>query len=131
MSKRECKAWTRNHPFQLIIKGGVMSLPRVRFTIRQIMVAVSAVALIMAIRIETERMSWRSLDYQLRSFDHSISAAEYDGRRVGPCRGLFELPSTVRNPSKAAYHTAMARKWAEAAKHAWFPVAPDPPEPPE
>jgi hypothetical protein len=106
-----------------------MSLPCVRFTIRQIMVAVLAVALLMAVRIETERMSWQSLDYQLRSFDHRISAADCDGRRVGPCLSLFGVPSTVHNPRKVAYHTAMALKWTEAAKYPWLPVAPDPPEP--
>jgi hypothetical protein len=100
-----------------------------RFTIRRIMVGVAAVALIMAIRVETERMRCWSLDCQLRSLDHSLSAVRFDGTGLPACRGPFQLPSTVRNPGKAAYHAAMGRKWAEAAKHAWLPVAPDPPEP--
>jgi hypothetical protein len=106
-----------------------MGPPRVRFTIRQTMVGVAAVALILAIRIETERMRWRSLDYELRALAHNLSAMRFDGRGLPSCHGPYEDPSSVYNPGKAAYHTAMARKWAEAAKHAWLPVAPDPPEP--
>jgi hypothetical protein len=106
-----------------------MRVPRVRFSIWQIMVAVAAVALAMAIRIETARIRLRSVDYQLRSLDHGLAAMRYDGRPAFSCRGPVELPSSVRDPRKAAYHAAMSDKWAEAAEHAWLPVAPDPPEP--
>jgi hypothetical protein len=104
-------------------------MPRVRFSIWQIMVAVAAVAFAMAIKIETTRIRLRSVDYQLRSLDHGLAAMRYDGRPAFPCRGPVERPSAVRDPTKAAYHAAMSRKWAEAAERAWLPVAPDPPEP--
>jgi hypothetical protein len=106
-----------------------MRLLRVRFSIRQIMVVVAAVAVIVAVRIETARMRLRRLDCQLRSLDHSIGAARYDGRGVVSCRGPIELPSSVDNPRRAAHHAAMSRKWADAAEHPWLPVEPDPPEP--
>ena len=100
-----------------------------RFTIRQVMVVVVVVALILAISIETAGMRQRSLDYQLRSLDHGLSAMRYDGRGLPSCWGPFELPSLVRNPRRSAYHTAMSRKWANAAEHPWFSLEPDPPEP--
>jgi hypothetical protein len=89
------------------------------------------VALIMAIRVQIERMRWRRLDFELRALGHNLSAMKFDGRGAMSCRGpeFPDFPCTVRDPSKAAYHTAMARKWAEAAKHPWFPIAPDLPEP--
>jgi hypothetical protein len=108
-----------------------MRLPRVRFSIRQFMVAVATVALAMAIRIECARIRLWSLDYQLRSLNHGLAAMSDDGRPAFSCRGPFEFPSLVRNrnPRKAVYHAAMSRKWAEAAERAWLPVTPDPPEP--
>ena len=108
-----------------------MRLPRVRFSVRQIMVAVAAVALIMAIRIETDRMRLRSLDYELQSLVHSLAAMRFDGRgpQLHSCRGPYEPPPSVRNPRKVAYHAAMSRKWAGAAEQPWLPVAPDPPMP--
>jgi hypothetical protein len=106
-----------------------MALPRVRFTIRQLMIAVAGVALILAIiRIETARSQWY-LDCTLRSLDHRLAAMSYSGSRGWSCWAPLVPPPTVRNPTRAAYHAAMARKWAVAAEHPWFPVAPDPPEP--
>jgi hypothetical protein len=102
---------------------------RVRFSIRQIMVVVAAVAVIVAVRIEIARMRLRRLDYQLRAINHTIGAARYDGTGVVSCRGPYEHPSSDYNPRKAAYHAAMARKWAAAAEHPWLPVAPNPAEP--
>jgi hypothetical protein len=64
-----------------------MRLPRVRFSIRRMMVAVAAVAVIVALRIEIARMSLWSLDYQLRSIDHGLAAKRYDGRGLPSCRG--------------------------------------------
>ena len=100
-----------------------------RFSIRQIMVAVAAVALTLAIRIEIDRIRVRSMDYQLRSLDHSLAAMRYEGRNLASCRGRPEPRRSFRNPSKAAYHAAMSRKWSEAAEHASLPVGPDPPAP--
>ena len=106
-----------------------MRLPRVRFTIWQIMVVVAVVAVIVAVRIETARIKLWRLDCQLRAIDHTIGAARYDGTGVVSCIGPYEDPSSVYNPRKAAYHAAMSQKWADAAEHPWLPVKPDPPKP--
>ncbi len=92
------------------------------------MVAVAGVALTLAIiRIETARARRWNLDCTLRSLDHGLAAMSYSGQRgFSRCAPLVP-PSTDRNLRKAAYHTAMARKWAVAAEYPWFPVAPDPP----
>ena len=104
-----------------------MRLPRM--TTRRWMVAMAIVAVIVVVRIKIARMKLRRLDCQLRSIAHTIGAARYDGTGVVSCRGPYELPSSVYNPRRAAYHAAMSRKWADAAEHPWLPVEPDPPEP--
>jgi hypothetical protein len=101
----------------------------VRFRIWQIMAVVAVVAVVVSVRIETARFRLRRLDYQLRSINHTIGAARYDGTRVVSCRGPYEPASSVYNPGKAAYHAAMARKWADAARYPWLPAETDPPEP--
>lgn len=106
-----------------------MRLPRVRLTIRQAMIAVAVVAVVLAIRIENNRIRKHCLDAELRSLDHSLAAMRYEGRRVESRFGPLEDPSSVRDPRKAAYHHAMARKWGNAAQHPWLPVEPDPLEP--
>ena len=69
------------------------------------------------------------LDCRSRSVEHSLLAIKYEGRGSPPCLGMAGTLCLDRNPSKAAYHAAVSRKWAEAAEHAWLPVAADPPEP--
>jgi hypothetical protein len=93
------------------------------------MVVVAAVAVIVAVRIETARIKLWRLDCQLRAINHTIGAARYDGTGVVSCIEPYELPSSVYNPSKVAFHAAMSRKWADAAERPWLPVKPDPPEP--
>jgi hypothetical protein len=106
-----------------------MRLPCVRFTLRTMMITVAAVAVILAIRIETVRMRERSLDYQLRSLDHRLGEMMWDGSKPTCCLGPLGLPSATRNPRKAAYHAAMSRKLSDAALRPWLPVEPNPPEP--
>jgi hypothetical protein len=96
-----------------------MRLPRVPFTVRRPMVAVTVVALVSAGWVEPARMEAamkeRHLECSLRAIDHSLAEAACTGGRW-PC--CFTSPSSepsVIDPEKAAYHAAMARKWSAAA----------------
>jgi hypothetical protein len=93
-----------------------MKLPRVRFTVRRMMVAVAVVGLAFGVTkwIKGRRDMFESLadDY----LDEGSAFAEYG-------HGLTEL-----NP-RSAWNWAMYLKYKQAARHPWFPVAPDPPEP--
>ena len=78
------------------------------------MAVVAGVAVVVAVRIETARMRLRRLDYQLldRPY-HRRGEVRRDGSGLLP--RTYEPPSSVYNSRKAAYHAAMARKWADSA----------------
>ena len=85
-----------------------MPFPRVRFTVRRLMVAVAIVAVVSAMLI---RAAWfRALS------DHHRSRIIL----VGPPSPQLE---------RTLYHMEMSNKYAKAASHPWLPVASDPPEP--
>jgi hypothetical protein len=65
-----------------------MRRPRVRFTIRQMMVAVMVVALVLAVRIEFERQRHQRVDAEIRAIAQALR--EYHLKYPGwhGCRGL-------------------------------------------
>ena len=98
-----------------------MRAPRVRFTVRRLMIAVAVVGIILgpyttcrnrAARFD-ERCEWhyRRIDELLRGVYYGDDAA---WRRVA---------------ARAAWHTEMHEKYDLASRRPWLPVAPDPPEP--
>jgi hypothetical protein len=102
-----------------------MKLPRVRFTVRRMMVAVALVALCLAAWSYWDRRDERFLEFAVKAMTHTTLARDYETGR--PFGSLLERAPV--NPRKAAYHAALARKYERAASHPWLPVAPDPPEP--
>src|SRR4051794_11049283 len=111
-----------------------MRPPRVRFTVRRLMVAVAVVAVCMGLLTMRQRAATR----RARALSH---AAKADERRVVVAvwrRGNVRLINITREQAEAdvgrceraaTYHEAMRRKWEEAARHPWLAVEPDPPEP--
>ncbi len=105
-----------------------MRLPRVRFTVRQIMIAVAVVAL--------GGWAWRlwllSRNYEELSVRHAYGAATtkhimYDGskfREPGLRGGKPSLRELLYD-----YEYALADKYARAASRPWLPVKADPPRP--
>lgn len=92
-----------------------MPVPRVRFTVRRMMVAVAIVA------------GWRDarrMEYGFRALDHAVRERAF----ATGSSGCFTLACAI-NPRKAAYHADLARKYEWAAEYPWLPVPPDPPEP--
>ena len=85
-----------------------MRLPRPRFTVRRLMVAVAIVATVMA----PGAILWR------RSADLARRGREHD-RRAAECASTY----------LSGYHERLAEKYATAARRPWLPVEPDPPEP--
>jgi hypothetical protein len=114
-------------------------LPRVRLTVRWLMIAVAIVALI--VFCEQTRRRW--LDYRARYEDYEFFAREMrasaEHPRLGLCgmggqlgeRELAELLLEEAESSLryAAYFDAMRAKYDAAMRRPWLPVAPDPPEP--
>jgi hypothetical protein len=90
-------------------------MPRFRFTVRRMMVAVAVVAVLLAMAVTLSHR--RSRFESLR--DYHASRAPYVW--LGPMGTLWER--------QGEWHWAMKRKYERAARYPWLPVAPDPPEP--
>jgi hypothetical protein len=91
-----------------------MPMPRFRFTVRRMMVAVAIVAVAgFALAVGLRRSSFRTLeDFHRRAKADAVSSIR--GRKG---RAL------------ADYHDGLRWKYARAARYPWLPVAPDPSEP--
>jgi hypothetical protein len=104
-----------------------MRLPQM--TKRRWMIALAAVAVPLAACDVMFMTRLRRLDFEHRALDHADLARVYGRDAEEPLVVYcFDTPP-ARNPMKAAYHAALARKWTKAAQQPWLPVEPDPPTP--
>ena len=90
-------------------------MPRFRFTIRRMMVAVAIVAVF---------QSWvqrRSAYFWERAFSSFPLGVQRHGRDAS----REDRPRTL----KGRYHFEMSEKYDQAASYPWLPIATDPPEP--
>jgi hypothetical protein len=107
-----------------------MRLPRLRFSVRSLMVAV----LVVAVSIESVRLARRSSEYGEKARLHASLARTYS---VAPSTlnlgsnltqadrdELFEEIRRVRD-----YHARIEEKYAHLARRPWLSAEPDPPEP--
>lgn len=104
-----------------------MRLPRVRFTVRRLIVLVAVVA----VGLWAARM-WRlSREYQELAYRHAYGAATIEHIMQGP--PLREAGHRDGGPTpREAYHdyeVSLAAKYFRAAACPWLRVAPDPPPP--
>jgi hypothetical protein len=130
-----------------------MTLPRVRFTVRRMMVAVAAVAVALwGLHVRRQREAERRLAQTYESkaqFNESMAqlvmtryVAELErsiAYKLEPRQGESDpYPSfTVERckaflagyRTKAAYYSRLAKKYEYAASHPREPVPPDPPKP--
>lgn len=90
-----------------------MRLPRVRFTMRLMMIVVAILANVLGL------LGW--LDRRARQFR---DRRDFHRARWSAIDEGFEVEA-----APAAYHRAMAEKYRRAAECPWLPVEPDPPEP--
>ena len=99
-----------------------MRLPRVRFTVRGLMVAVAAVGLVLGVYATCRS---RSARFHALMISHESRAMEL----------LDEAPPGADAAVRRRFHTrldwheTMYAKYERAARHPWLTVAPDPPEP--
>jgi hypothetical protein len=105
-----------------------MRVPRVRFTVRRMMVAVAVVALLLAwMQAEKRIGELRDSYYWQMAIHAGLEELETEG---GVIRGFSGGPTVVKpNARRAAYHAAMRRKYKRAYRYPWLPIAPDPPIP--
>ncbi len=98
-----------------------MTLPRVRFTIRRLMVAVAAVSISLGLwRLSADRSA--KADYHRHRIACSFAVA--DGGVVSR-----DDQGRIVSPEMSRWHAEMTLKYQRAACFPWLPVLPDPPEP--
>lgn len=117
-----------------------MKLPKVRFTVRGVMIAVAAVGLLMGVWREGPILLQRRADYSERARSFTFLAEQDRGLlRDTPyiLRGLTDSAADreyrayleagmLELRARADYLRAMGRKYERAARFPWLPVAPDP-----
>jgi hypothetical protein len=111
-----------------------MRLPRVRFTLRRLMIVVAVAAVLMAASNGLARLRLLSSDYRARAEEHAGIEATLrriiasDGADtpvdISPGAGLRSRRFTAR--AVADYEAALRRKYERAARYPWLRVKPDP-----
>ena len=99
-----------------------MRLPRVKFTLRCLMIAVAVAAIVLGgglgIPRNRARREW------LAGFHRASTQSLMKNAEPGT--------SEIKDPAiraKLRWHEAMGEKYGWAARYPWLPVGPDPPEP--
>jgi hypothetical protein len=119
-----------------------MRLPRVRFTVRRMAVAVAVVGVAIGGTLNVRRwLAFRRMAVQhsqaTESWLYAARHFEQTGECAVGCLVYFESdPDEIRKKARgfralASFHQAMVVKYEYALVHPWLPVPPDPPEPPE
>ena len=109
-------------------------LPRVRFTVRRLMIVVAIVGFCVGYFAMWQRAALRR---ELATY-HAIRAKNAKSW-ISDRKGGYFRPSYFKDPQIAKvaavyermmfFHQEMSRKWEDASRHPWLAVAPDPPEP--
>ena len=103
-----------------------MKPPRVRFTVRRLMVAVAIVGVLLWMTLLGKRVRafrWMAEYHAAHRMKYPITGSPGAAPRGVDSRG--ELVSAERD----RWHAALAAKYSRAARSPWLPVEPDPPEP--
>jgi hypothetical protein len=94
-----------------------MGLPRLRFTVRRLMLVVAITGLAMGRGVWCYRM-WE------------LSREHASGARMHAYYWMVHSAAdAIENATRADYHAAMARKYERAARYPWLPFKPNPPGP--
>ena len=103
-----------------------MRLPRPRFTVRRLMVAVAIVGVLLGASLGLQRRrGW----LQGLSERHQVRAQLCEVNKfIGE---IDRKPAAwiAKNHARFEHHLAMMRKYERAARYPWLPVTPNPPEP--
>ena len=104
-----------------------MRVPRVRFTIRRMMVLIAVIAVLMLGAVMLQRQA----EFKRLAEFHAREAFMISNSSHGTMIGADGMFVHVRVAPTAAekYHESLAKKYEWAAGHPWAQVEPDPPKP--
>ena len=105
-------------------------MPRVRFTVRGMMIAVAILAVMACVSPEAVQWIELSRRYRAEALHHRLWAEEFER---GVSRNMAARPARRRVADEdrrmAVWERAAEAKYARLARYPWLPVSPDPPEP--
>jgi hypothetical protein len=109
-------------------------MKRPRLTVSRLMAAVAILALssgVVAMLIQSERRRQRAAYHAKMETDTQHHMNFYRGDMVlSRGENRDDYPAMLdRFTRRNLYHSGMRRKWEDAARYPWLPVATDPPEP--
>jgi hypothetical protein len=128
----------------------MMRLPRVRFTVRRLMIAVAVVAILcgvglqirqtirfsrLAARYADDGLFWRRQERNHRALGEKMRTASVDPEQGSGAAEFwrpyieFQAERAEKIKVLADYLAMMKVKYQAAARRPWLPVEPDPPEP--
>jgi hypothetical protein len=118
-----------------------MRLPRVRFTLRRLVIVVAWLAVLMAMGLEAARATRRARAYRQLAVSHAafrdLCLGEADAyqyafvhRAAADHRAETDLARyEAHERALAGHYNALAAKYRRAARFPWLPVEADPPPP--
>jgi hypothetical protein len=107
-----------------------MHLPRPRFTLRRLMVAVAIVAIIIGVVVEGERRRARFRELAANHYERGMRWFVLFGGESDYQRNMMQLWEERVGPT-VEYHATLRDKYEQAARYPWLPVGADPTAPPE
>jgi hypothetical protein len=108
-----------------------MRPPRPRFTIRRLMIAVVAIALILGLEATRRRWMGASTTYHIRAEGYWRKARDASEKawRLALTLRSDDAPEIAREQRLADHWGSLMKKYRRLADRPWLPVEPDPPEP--
>src|SRR5262249_55578805 len=106
-----------------------MRLPRVRFTLRSMMVAMAVLAAVLWVAERKLRFRRLAEYHSLRSEADIICCVMLvtdDGKQTSLVESATGTPTTL---TRRDWHRVLRKKYERAARSPWLSVAPDPPRP--
>lgn len=105
-----------------------MRLPRIRFTVRRLMVAVGVLAILLGIAVQARRALLNYEIYKEKAYDYDTEEGSMRYIYMVHCQ---DSPEEVKERLRRLiqYYGAMKAKYEAAMRHPWIDVEPDPPVP--
>lgn len=104
-----------------------MRLPRLRFTVRSLMVAVAILG-VLALVFRSYETNRRKVRFDALANYHRMMEVTTAVERYGPDGAGHNVHSTLATP-RSQFHNQMSWKYENASNQPWLPVESDPPEP--
>jgi hypothetical protein len=123
-------AWYYRLPLLITAMGRVfpnVRLPRVRFTVQRMIIAVAIVGTGLGL-IERRLRALARAEHHLSQVVSQGWACSRDGSYRFYVDGQG-MPATARQVRNSAWHHELYSKYRLAANYPWLPIEPDPPEP--